>query len=277
METAPKKHSWKVKLYSVVHSTNTKQGKVFNLFLFVLIIISVIYVLLESVDTIDKKYHPYMVTAEWIITILFSIEYILKVISIDKPKRYIFSFYGIIDLLSTLPLYLSYFFSGGSTFLALRALRLFRVFRILKLVKYMGEANTLSKALVASRLKISIFIYIVLIMCVIMGSIMYIVEEDANSGFSSIPKSIYWTIVTITTVGYGDIAPATNLGQAIASFIMILGYGIIAIPTGIVTSEMAKTRVDKNSVKSHVCNKCGATNHPVDAKYCHGCTSILPH
>ena len=275
METTPKHHSWKVKLYGVVHSSNTKQGKIFNLFLFLLIIISVIYVLLESVDTIDEKYHPYMVAAEWLITILFTIEYILKVISLDKPRRYIFSFYGIIDLLSTLPLYLSYFFTGGSTFLALRALRLLRVFRILKLVKYMGEANVLSKAIVASRLKISIFIYIVLIMCVIMGSVMYIVEEDANSGFSSIPKSIYWTIVTITTVGYGDIAPATNLGQAIASFIMILGYGIIAIPTGIVTSEMTKAKTEENAIKPHVCSTCKATNHPINAIYCHGCTAKL--
>ncbi|WP_027392455.1 ion transporter [Aquimarina latercula] len=275
METIEKHHSWKVKLYSIVHSSNTKQGKIFNLFLFVLIIISVIYVLLESVDDIDKKYHPYMVAAEWIITILFSLEYILKVISLNKPAKYIFSFYGVIDLLSTLPLYLSYFFTGGSTFLALRALRLLRVFRILKLVKYMGEANTLSKAIVASRLKISIFIYIVLIMCIIMGSVMYIVEEGANSGFSSIPKSIYWTIVTITTVGYGDIAPATNLGQAIASFIMILGYGIIAIPTGIVTSEMTKSKVQANAVKPYACLKCKATNHPVDAKYCHQCTAKL--
>jgi voltage-gated potassium channel len=231
---------WRRRIYDVVHDTSTKRGKVFNLALFGLIIISVIYVLLESVDDIDETYHPYMVAAEWIITILFTIEYVLKTISLKRPKKYVLSFYGIIDLLSTLPLYLSYFFSGGSAFLALRALRLLRVFRILKLVKYMGEANVLSKALIASRLKIGIFIYIVLIMCVIMGSVMYIVEEGANSGFSSIPKSIYWTIVTITTVGYGDIAPSINLGQAIASFIMILGYGIIAIPTGIVTSEMTK-------------------------------------
>lgn len=268
-------HSWRVRLYSIVHATHTKHGKLFNIFLFVFIVISVIYVMLESVDTIDQKYHNLMVIAEWIITIIFSIEYILKVISLEKPRRYIFSFYGIIDLLSTLPLYLSYFFSGGSAFLAIRALRLLRVFRILKLVKFMGEASTLSKAIAASRLKISIFIYIVLIMCVILGSVMYIVEEDANSGFSSIPKSIYWTIVTITTVGYGDIAPVTNLGQVIASFIMIMGYGIIAIPTGIVTNEMAKTRSNESTIKAHVCSKCGATNHSVDAKYCHGCTAIL--
>tara|TARA_R110002051_G_scaffold280343_1_gene341938 strand:+ start:7832 stop:8665 length:834 start_codon:yes stop_codon:yes gene_type:complete len=266
---------WRRRIYEVVHDTSTKKGKVFNLALLGLIIISVIYVLLESVNDIDKKYHFYMVAAEWIITILFSAEYILKVISIKRPKKYIFSFYGIIDLLSTLPLYLSYFFSGGSTFLALRALRLLRVFRILKLVKYMGEANVLSKALIASRLKIGIFIYIVLIMCVIMGSVMYIVEESANSGFSSIPKSIYWTIVTITTVGYGDIAPSTNLGQAIASFIMILGYGIIAIPTGIVTSEMAKEKTQENAFKPYVCHNCKATNHPKDAKYCHGCSQEL--
>nr|WP_027395089.1 ion transporter [Aquimarina latercula] len=275
MQSTIQKLSWRKRIYAVVHDTSTRKGKVFNISLFILIVVSVIYVLLESVDDIDKKYHAVMVVTEWIITILFTIEYILKVISLDRPKRYIFSFYGIIDLLSTLPLYLSYFFTGGSTFLALRALRLLRVFRILKLVKYMGEANTLSKAIKASRLKIGIFIYIVLIMCVIMGSVMYIVEEDADSGFTSIPKSIYWTIVTITTVGYGDIAPATNLGQALASFIMILGYGIIAIPTGIVTSEMTKSKEREHAVKPYVCHNCGATNHPVDAKYCHGCTIAL--
>ena len=266
---------WRRRIYDVVHDTSTKKGKVFNLALFGLIIISVIYVLLESVDDIDETYHSYMVAAEWIITILFTIEYVLKTISLKRPKKYVLSFYGIIDLLSTLPLYLSYFFSGGSAFLALRALRLLRVFRILKLVKYMGEANVLSKALIASRLKIGIFIYIVLIMCVIMGSVMYIVEEGANSGFSSIPKSIYWTIVTITTVGYGDIAPSTNLGQAIASFIMILGYGIIAIPTGIVTSEMTKNKSQENTFKPYVCHNCSATDHPVSAKYCHGCREEL--
>ncbi|HDZ06126.1 hypothetical protein LCGC14_0129040 [marine sediment metagenome] len=266
---------WRRKIYDVVHDTSTNKGKIFNLALFGLIIISVVYVLLESVNDIDKKYHPYMVASEWIITILFTIEYILKVISLPRPKKYVLSFYGIIDLLSTLPLYLSYFFSGGSTFLALRALRLLRVFRILKLVKFMGEANVLSKALLASRLKIGIFIYIVLIMCVIMGSVMYIVEEGANSGFSSIPKSIYWTIVTITTVGYGDIAPSTNLGQAIASFIMILGYGIIAIPTGIVTSEMTKSKTEENTFKPHICHHCNATDHPIAAKFCHGCSREL--
>lgn len=268
--------TWRRSIYMLVHDTSTKKGKIFNLALFGLIIISVIYVLLESVNEIDQQYHPYMVASEYIITALFTIEYILKVISLDKPRKYILSFYGIIDLLSTIPLYLSYFFTGGTAFLALRALRLLRVFRILKLVKYMGEANVLSKALVASRLKITIFIYIVLIMCVIMGSVMYFIEEDADSGFTSIPKSIYWTIVTITTVGYGDIAPKTNLGQALASFIMILGYGIIAIPTGIVTNEIAKTRNDDSNVKPHICASCGATNHPIDAKYCHGCTAALP-
>lgn len=275
MEALAHPTPWRKRIFSLVHDTRTRQGKRFHLIILGVIILSVIYVLLESVESLDKKYHSSMVVAEWVITIIFSAEYIFKVISLRKPQRYIFSFYGIIDLLSTLPLYLSYFFSGGSTFVALRALRLLRVFRILKLVKYIGEANTLSKAIVASRLKIGIFIYIVLIMCVIMGSVMYLVEEGADSGFSSIPKSIYWTIVTITTVGYGDIAPATNLGQAIASFIMILGYGIIAIPTGIVTSEMTKERVKNTNYKLHTCNECGATNHPEEAKFCHGCTAEL--
>lgn len=264
--------NWKDRLFNIVHSTDTKEGKRFHLVLFVLIVVSVVYVLLESIHSIDEEFHTIMVVIEWVITILFSIEYILKIISLEKPRKYIFSFFGIVDLLSTLPLYLAYFFSGGTALFALRALRLLRVFRILKLVKYIGEVNTLGKALVASRLKIGIFIYIVLILCVIMGAAMYMVEADSNSGFTSIPKSIYWTIVTITTVGYGDIAPVTNLGQAIASFIMLLGYGIIAIPTGIVTSEMVKSG---KKVKPFKCKSCGTTGHAEKANYCFQCGQVL--
>jgi voltage-gated potassium channel len=264
--------SWKSKLYSIVHSTDTRQGKVFHVVLFILIVISVLYVLLESIDRIDQQYHSLLVVIEWIITIFFTIEYVLKIISLEKPRKYIFSFFGIVDLLSTIPLYLAYFFTGGTALLALRALRLLRVFRILKLVRYIGEVNTLARALVASRLKIAVFIYIVLILCVIMGAAMYMVEGNANSGFTSIPKSIYWTIVTITTVGYGDIAPATNLGQFIASFIMMLGYGIIAIPTGIVTSEMAKS---SQKIKAYRCKSCGVADHGEKASYCHQCGSVL--
>ena len=191
--------------------------------------------MLESVESIDNKYHDALYVGEWIITILFSIEYILRVISIKKPTRYIFSFYGIIDFLSTIPIYISFFFAGSQGLVALRALRLLRIFRILKLARYIGASNKLMLALRASKAKIAVFLFFVLIVCIILGTVMYMIE-GAENGYTNIPKSIYWAIVTLTTVGFGDIAPQTPLGQLIASVIMILGYSIIAIPTGIVSA-----------------------------------------
>lgn len=214
-------------------------GKWFDLILIFIILVSVILVMLESVTEFDEKYHGALLTMEWIITIFFTIEYIARIVSIRKPSSYIFSFYGIIDFLSTIPLYLSYLVAGSQVLLAVRAFRLLRIFRILKLVQYIGEASQLRTALRASRTKIAVFIYVVLILSIIMGTLMYLIESP-ESGFTSIPRSIYWTIVTLTTVGYGDIAPQTTIGQFIATVIMILGYGIIAVPTGIVTVEFAK-------------------------------------
>jgi len=206
----------------------------------------------------------------------FSLEYIARIKSIRKPFKYIFSFYGIIDLISTIPLYLSYIFVGSQVFLAVRALGLLRIFRILKLVQFLGEASMLKKALKASRAKIAVFIYAVLILSVIMGTVMYLVESD-EAGFTSIPRSIYWAIVTLTTVGYGDIAPQTSLGQLIATFVMIMGYGIIAVPTGIVTSEF--TRQGKGKTKVHLntqaCPSCSLEGHRDDASHCYKCGSSL--
>ncbi len=231
--------------------------------------------MLESVRDIDIKYHSFLVTAEWVITIFFTIEYIARIISIKKSWNYIFSFYGIIDLLSTIPLYISYFFAGSQVLLAVRAFRLLRIFRILKLVRFLGEASQLSKALKASKAKIAVFIYTVLVLSVIMGTTMYLIESD-ESGFTSIPRSIYWTIVTLTTVGYGDIAPQTALGQAIATIIMILGYGIIAVPTGIVTVEFAKHNDQKKiHLNTQNCPCCGAEGHMDKAIYCFKCGEEL--
>ncbi len=225
--------------------------------------------MLESIEDYDTKYHEFFNISEWVVTILFSIEYFLRIICVKKPSKYIFSFYGVIDLLSTIPKYLSFFFAGSQYFTAFRALRLLRVFRILKLVRFLGESNNLLRAVNASKTKIFVFVFFVLVISVILGTVMYLVEGPEH-GFISIPHSIYWTIVTLTTVGYGDISPETPLGQFIATFIMIIGYGIIAVPTGIVSAEYAgskKTEFDKG----RSCESCGADILRNDAEYCRRC------
>lgn len=264
------KHTWKTRLHTIIYEADTAAGKLFDVLLLVLIFVSIILVMLESVDTINNKYHTILVICEWVITILFTVEYILRIIAVKQPRKYIFSFYGIIDLLSTLPMYLSYFIVGSNTLVVFRALRLMRVFRILKLTRYVGESSHFMRALIASRIRIFIFIFFVLIICIILGSVMYLIEYNENSGFSSIPKSVYWAIVTLTTVGYGDISPITPLGQFIASVIMILGYGIIAIPTGIITSEMSKTK-HKTPTNTQSCSNCLEDEHLDNAMHCHNC------
>lgn len=227
--------------------------------------------MMESVPRFDNKFHAFFNISEWVVTILFSIEYILRLVCIKKPKKYIFSFFGIIDLLSTIPKYLSFFFVGSQYFTAFRALRLLRVFRILKLVRFVGESNNLARALKSSKTKIFVFVFFVLIISVLLGTIMYLVEGPEH-GFNSIPHSVYWTIVTLTTVGYGDISPETPLGQFIATFIMIIGYGIIAVPTGIVSAEYVSAKKDKKeSDKGRSCPNCGAEIYRADADYCRKC------
>ena len=268
-----KKTSWKERLHEIIYEADTREGKLFDIVLLIAIITSIVLVMLESVKSFDAKYHNYLDFAEWVITVLFSIEYIMRVISIKKPFKYIFSFYGIIDLLSTIPKYLSFILVGSHSLIALRSLRLLRVFRILKLTRYIGASNKLLLALKASRAKIAVFLFFVVIVCVILGTIMYMVEGEEN-GFNNIPKSIYWAIVTLTTVGFGDIAPQTPLGQAIASIIMILGYSIIAIPTGIVSSEMTKTDADIDT-NTQSCPTCLKEKHAKGATFCYNCGSIL--
>ena len=273
MKDSDKKNSWKARIHEIIYEADTKEGKLFDVILLLAILASVILVILESVQSIDVKYHTLLNVSEWIITILFTIEYVLRIISIKKPLSYIFSFYGIIDLLSTIPKYLSFIIVGSQNLIALRALRLFRVFRILKLTRYIGASNRLIIALKSSRTKIAVFLFFIIILCTILGTIMYIVEGEEN-GFTNIPKSIYWAIVTLTTVGFGDITPQTPLGQLIASVIMILGYAIIAIPTGIVSSEMTKSNqmLEENT---QVCPNCGKDNHKENAKFCYDCGSLL--
>lgn len=263
------------KLHEIIYEADTPVGKWFDIVLIFLIIFSIILVMLESVESFDHEHHEFLVISEWVITILFSIEYIARLVSINKPFRYIFSFYGIIDLLSTIPLYLSFIFPGSQVLIVIRAIRLLRIFRILKMVKFIGEANKLKKALWDSRTKISVFIFTILVLSIIMGTVMYLVEGE-EAGFTSIPTGIYWTIVTMTTVGYGDIAPVTALGQAISTIIMVMGYGIIAVPTGIVSAEFSKqNKLFSVHTNTQACPHCNAQHHKDDAKYCYNCGNLL--
>ena len=270
----------KSKLHTIIYEADTPMGKLFDVVLLILILVSVILVMLESVTSIDTHYHDLLYFGEWVITIFFTIEYILRIITVKKASNYIFSFYGIIDFLSTIPLYLSFILAGSNALLAVRALRLLRVFRILKITRYMGEANKLNKALRDSKPKIFVFLFAVLILSIIAGTIMYLVEGE-QSGFVSIPISVYWCIVTLTTVGFGDIAPVTPLGQFIAAIIMIMGYGIIAVPTGIVSAEYASkktTTLDDPEyihVNTQSCQNCNENNHHDNAEFCHKCGSTL--
>lgn len=259
--------NWKEKIHEVIYEADTKAGKAFDVALLFVILGSLILVVLDSVEYISVEYHSLFLTLEWIITIFFTIEYILRIICIKKPKSYIFSFYGIVDFLSTIPLYISLIFASSGALLSLRALRLLRVFRVLKLVRYTGAGSRVSVALRRSLPKILIFLYSVIIVSFIAGTIMYLVEGSEN-GFTSIPRGIYWTIVTLTTVGFGDIHPVTPLGQFIATIIMLLGYGVIAVPTGIVTAEMTKENTTRNT---QVCYNCGEKEHSDKAEFCHNC------
>jgi voltage-gated potassium channel len=271
MPNQKKEPSWKNKLHEIIYEADTPSGKLFDVVLLIFILLSIVLVMLESVDYIGNKYYGILNILEWIITILFTFEYIARIICVKKPKAYIFSFYGIIDFLSTIPKYLSLFFVGTHSLVAIRALRLLRVFRILKLTRYIGESTNFGRALKRSRVKVAVFLSFVLVLCIILGTVMYLIEGDKDSGFSSIPRSVYWAIVTLTTVGYGDIAPVSALGQSIASLIMILGYGIIAIPTGIVTSEMTKSERNNIPKNTQSCANCMESYHTDDAQFCHKC------
>lgn len=265
------KTSWKYRLHEIIYEADTPLGRLFDIVLLILILLSVITVMLESVKSIALQFHRLFYVIEWVITIFFTIEYIARIITVKKPWSYIFSFYGIIDLLSTIPLYLSFILVGSNYLLTVRALRLLRVFRILKITRYIGEGNKLKKALIESRAKIFIFIFAVLIVAIIAGTLMYLIEGE-ESGFKSIPVSVYWCIVTLTTVGFGDIAPVTPAGQFLATLIMILGYGVIAVPTGIVSAQYARRDRDEYvHVNTQSCRNCGARRHRDDANFCHKC------
>src|SRR5918992_838361 len=255
----------RARLHEVIFESDTRAGRYFDLALIWLILLSVATVVLESVREVREQYGKLLYALEWVFTLLFTIEYCLRLLSVRHPLRYARSFFGIVDLLAIIPTYLSILVPGSQYLLVIRILRLLRVFRLLKLSEYVTEADTLRLALRASRRKISVFISAVLLLVVIIGALMYVIEGEAN-GFTSIPTSIYWAIVTLTTVGYGDLSPRTPLGQILASIVMVIGYGIIAVPTGIVSVELARATRQERMTRQ-LCLACGAQGHDLDAHW----------
>jgi len=267
----PEQQGLRQKVYHVIFEANTPLAKGFDIALIICILLSVSLVMLDSVQAIHDDWHEELYIIEWCFTVIFTIEYLLRLYSIGKPLKYATSFFGLVDLLCIVPTYLSLFFAGTEVLLVVRLVRVLRVFRVLRLFQYVGEAAALAKAMQASRRKITVFLFTVLTMVTVFGSIMYVVEGPDN-GFTSIPRSIYWAIVTLTTVGYGDITPQSNFGQFLSSIVMIMGYAVIAVPTGIVTVELS------NTMKRHmhlVCRGCGEEGHDADADYCKLCGTEL--
>lgn len=269
-----KRNKTKERIHEVIFEADTPMGRTFDISLLVVISISVLIVMLESVDYIQVKYASLFFVLEWIFTIIFTIEYGLRIYAVYRPLKYMTSFFGVIDLLAILPAYLSLFFAGTHYFIVIRALRLIRIFRIFKLGHFLKEGAIITSALRASRAKIFVFLMSVTLLVIIIGALMYVVEGGNNDSFSSIPRSIYWAIVTLTTVGYGDIVPKTELGQFLSAVVMILGYAIIAVPTGIVSAEMVNaTNSTKNNTQA--CRYCGREGHDDDAVHCKYCGELL--
>lgn len=244
-------------IYTIIFGTETKAGRAFDLLLIWLIILSVLFVCLESVAEYRVSYGHIFTGFELVLTVFFTIEYLLRIYCIEKPRKYIFSFFGIIDLLAILPVFISFFIAGLQSLVVIRAIRILRIFRLLKLSRYIGEAETLKNALVASKHKITVFLLVVVTIVIFMGALMYLIEGREN-GFDSIPRSMYWAVVTMTTVGYGDLVPKTDLGRFLSSILMVMGYGIIAVPTGIVTAELNN---EMNNKSRRICPNCGNKNH----------------
>lgn len=266
--------NWREKIHVIIFEADTPAGKFFDVALLIAILLSILVVMLESVNEIQEKFAYWFILIEWVVTIFFTIEYVLRLLCVYKPMRYATSFFGVVDLLSILPTYLSLFVPLSSSLMAVRALRLIRVFRIFKLGGFLNEGAIIITALKGSRAKITVFLTFIMLMVTVLGSIMYLVEGTADSGFTSIPRSIYWAIVTLTTVGYGDIAPVTELGQFIAAIIMIMGYGVLAVPTGIVSAEMVK-QSNEDNLSTQSCKSCLNEGHDADAEFCKYCGEEL--
>ena len=270
-------NSLRGRIHEIVFEANTFWGKTFDVILLILIVISIIVLMLESVDSYNILYYKTFYYLEWVLTILFSIEYIARLYAVKRPLHYAKSFYGVIDLLAILPTYLEFLIAGSHFFLVLRVMRLLRIFRIFKLVRFLDERNTLAYSLRKSWPKISYFLFFILLTVCVIGTLMFLIEGGhPSSEFRNIPVSIYWCIVTLTTVGYGDISPVTPLGQLLASAIMIMGYSIIAVPTGIVSAEIARHK-NKDEFQTQVCQNCSEETHLPQSKHCHQCGHPLDH
>lgn len=262
----PGSRPWQQHLFRVVFESDTPAGKAFDVGLLIVILVSFLAVCLESVSAFEARYGQELRVLEWVVTISFTVEYLLRLMIVSRPRHYATSFFGLVDFVSVLPTYVGYFYPQSRYLTTVRVLRLLRVFRIFKLTHYVSESSALAAALLASRRKIAVFVFSVLNLVVVIGATMYVVEGPAH-GFTSIPTSIYWAIVTLTTVGYGDISPVTPLGQFISCIVMILGYGVIAVPTGIVTVEMSQA----GRRRRHPCGGCGTPEHDIDASFCKSC------
>ena len=268
--TAP----WRHRLHTIIFEADTPAGRAFDIALIGAIVLSVVVVIAESVSGSSSRVGKVLFAAEWALTVLFTVEYIARLAAVRRPLAYATSFFGIVDLLAILPAYASIFFAGGQYFLVVRVLRLLRIFRIFKLAHFLSQANVLTAALRASRIKIAVFLFTVLTLVVIIGALMYVIE-GAENGFTSIPMGMYWAVVTLTTVGYGDVAPATNLGRFVASLVMILGYGIIAVPTGIVTTELVNAARRPEEMSGQACPACAAEGHRAGARFCYACGNAM--
>jgi voltage-gated potassium channel len=262
------------KIHEIIFEADTPAGKAFDVALLVLIILSVIATMLETVTSIEEEYGALLITFEWIVTIFFTIEYVLRIYISKKPWSYILSFYGIVDFISIIPTYFGILNPSTKSLAVIRSLRLFRIFRVLKLAKFLSAYESLNKSLSESKDKILVFLTMVVIIVFIVGSLMYVLEGKNGSGFDNIPISVYWAIVTVTTVGYGDIAPITPLGQFFASCLMIIGYAIIAIPTGIVGAGIVSSQL-KADISTQVCHNCRKEDHHNGAKHCYNCGELL--
>lgn len=272
----PALSGWRLRWYTVIFEADTLAGRRFDLLLIALILLSIAVVMADSMTHLHVQYSVAFATAEWLFTALFTLEYVARLVCSPQPLRYATSFFGIIDLVSVLPTYLALFFPELYALIDVRVLRLLRVFRVLKLAAYVNEYQSLANALVASRRKILVFLSAVLMLVVVMGTIMYVVEGPQH-GFTSIPTSVYWAITTMTTVGFGDITPKTDLGRLISSAMMLLGWGTLAVPTGIVTSEMTSHRLSqKSQLTTRTCHQCLSEGHQPHARFCFQCGAILP-
>lgn len=263
---------WRVWLGDLIFGLETPMARAYNIFMILMVVLSVLCVMLESVESMRQSYGPLLRLTEWFFTVVFTLDYLGRMVSARRTLHYVLSYYGLIDLVSILPSFLSLLFPGAQYLLVVRALRFLQLFRVFKLTRYLSEANFLGEALQASRAKITVFMLTVVSLVLVFGTLMYLIEGPKN-GFTSIPTSVYWAVVTISTVGYGDISPHTSLGKFVASLAMLFGYGIIAVPTGIVTAGLVQT---KQAREMRICLACGYSQHDVDAQFCKRCGHELP-